>query len=158
MNYQSVRNIFRRCSRAAHFKHLSKNFVSAFENHDFTDFTISVQGKDYPVHKIILASCSDYFAKMFKSGMKETAENRVEITDVDEVVMGKILSFIYTGKCENASTDNSVYDLIAAADKYDLDHLKKLCEDSVYKSLSVESALNVLILADQFNPFGYETN
>ncbi|XP_065205253.1 speckle-type POZ protein-like [Planococcus citri] len=152
MNVKSIGDIFRRCSSApAHFKHLSKNFVSALENHDFTDFTISAQGKDYPVHKIILASCSDYFAKMFKTGMKESAENRVEIADVDEVVMGEVLRFIYTGKCENTSTDNLAYDLIAAADKYDLDHLKKICEDSVYKSLSVDSALNVLLLADQYN-------
>ncbi|XP_065205252.1 speckle-type POZ protein-like [Planococcus citri] len=152
IDFESIRDIFRRCSSAtAHFNHLSKNFVSSFENHDFTDFTISVQGKDYPVHKIILASASDYFAKMFKTGMKESAENRVEITDVDEAVMGEVLRFVYSGKCENTSTDNLAYDLIAAADKYDLDHLKKICEDSVCKSLSVDNALNILLLADRYN-------
>ncbi|XP_065203753.1 speckle-type POZ protein B-like [Planococcus citri] len=152
MNVKSIEDILRRCSSAtAHFQHLSKNFASTLENHEFTDFTISVRGKDYPVHKIILASGSDYFAKMFKTGVKKSAKNRAVITDVDEVVMGQVLRFIYTGKCENTSTDNSVYDLIAAADKYGLDRLKKICEDSVSKSLSVGSALNVLLLAEQYN-------
>ncbi|XP_065203502.1 protein roadkill-like [Planococcus citri] len=148
INDKSMPEIFSRCN-IAHFQHLSKNLKSAFENRDFTDFTISVEGKEYPVHKIILASCSDYFATMFKTGMKESAENRVVITDVDEAVMDEVLRFIYTGKCENI--DYLAYDLLAAADKFDIGHLKKICEDSVYKSLSVDNALNVLILADRHN-------
>ncbi|XP_065205254.1 speckle-type POZ protein-like [Planococcus citri] len=148
MDHISIAEIFCRCN-IAHFEHLSKNFLSAYENREFTDFTISVKGKDYAVHKIILASSCNYFYKMFKTDMKESVENRVEMTDVDEAVMDEVLKFIYAGKCEN--TDNLACDLLAAADKYDLDDLKKICEDSVYMSLSVDNASNVLILADRHN-------
>ena len=39
-------------------------------------------------------------------------------------------------------------DLLAAADKYALDRLKVMCEESLCSGLSVENAADVLILAD----------
>ncbi|XP_065203936.1 speckle-type POZ protein B-like [Planococcus citri] len=147
MSDKNFAKIFRRCN-TSHLQQLSENFSSALENHDFSDFTLSLRGKDFPVHKVVLASRSNYFDKMFKSGMVENELNRVEITDVTEDVMVEMLKFIYTGKCENV---NKLADgLLAAADKYDLDELKMICVESISKSLSVDNAPNILVLSDLY--------
>ncbi|XP_065203506.1 speckle-type POZ protein B-like [Planococcus citri] len=149
INQKNVTSMFRRCN-TIHLKQLSDNLASVLENPNFADFTITAKGKNYQVHKNILAARSTYFAKMFESGMKENQQNCVEITDVNEEIMGEMLKFIYTGVCENL--DKLADDLLIAADKYDIDHLKKICVESIYsKSLCVENALNTLILADQYD-------
>ncbi|XP_065205268.1 speckle-type POZ protein B-like [Planococcus citri] len=144
----SIAEIFRGCN-TAHLQNYSENFVSMLENRKFSDFTLSVRGKDYPVHKVILAARSNYFAKMFESGMKENEVNRVEITDVKEDVMNEILKFIYAGKCANV--DKLADDLLAAANKYDIDQLKKICLKTISKSISVDNAPNLLVLADLYH-------
>ncbi|XP_065203503.1 speckle-type POZ protein B-like [Planococcus citri] len=149
LNDRNIASMFHRCN-TIHLKQLSDNLASVLENPNFADFSISANGKNYQVHKAILAARSTYFAKMFESGMKENQQNRVEITDVSEDIMDEMLKFIYTGVCENL--DKLADDLLIAADKYDIGHLKKVCVESIYsKSLCVENALNTLILADQYN-------
>ncbi|XP_065203504.1 speckle-type POZ protein B-like [Planococcus citri] len=149
MNHKNLDSMFRRCN-TIHLKQLSDNLASVLENPNFADFTITAKGKNYQVHKNILAARSTYFAKMFESGMKENQQNCVEITDVNEDIMGEMLKFIYTGMCENL--DKLADDLLIAANKYDIDHLKQVCVESIYsKSLCVENALKILILADQYN-------
>ncbi|XP_065203934.1 speckle-type POZ protein B-like [Planococcus citri] len=87
---------------------------------------------------------------MFESGMKENEQNRVEITDVNENIMEEMLKFIYTGKCENL--DELAEDLLIAADRFDMNDLKRICVESIYKkSLSVDNALKILILADRYD-------
>ncbi|XP_065205264.1 speckle-type POZ protein-like [Planococcus citri] len=147
LNDVTIDRIFHRCN-ILHLQQLSENLASALGNHEFADFTLSLPGKDYPVHKVILAARSNYFANMFKSSMMENERNRVEITDVKEDVMGEIMKFFYTGKCENV--DKLADGLLAAADKYGLVQLKKMCVESISKSLSVENAPNMLILADLY--------
>lgn len=52
---------------------------------------------------------------MFEHEMEEKRHGRVEITDVDHMVMKEILRFIYTGKAPNL--DKMADELLAAADK-----------------------------------------
>jgi speckle-type POZ protein len=65
---------------------------------------------------------------------------------MDHEVLREMLRFIYTGKATNLEKMDA--DLLAAADKYDLERLKVMCEESLCSNLSVETAAEVLILAD----------
>ncbi|XP_065205301.1 speckle-type POZ protein B-like isoform X12 [Planococcus citri] len=125
---------------------LSENFASFFENRTFTDVVLSVNGKEYPAHKTVLAARSPVFCAMFKHSTKESELNRVEIVDINEAVVEEMLKYVYTGKCE--VSDELVEGLLAAADKYDLGRLKIMCAKKLIEGLSVENATNVLILAD----------
>ncbi|XP_065205297.1 speckle-type POZ protein B-like isoform X8 [Planococcus citri] len=124
----------------------SKNFVSLFENQEFTDVVISVNGKDFPAHKVALAARSPVFHAMFKHNTKENQLNRVDIEDINEQVVGEMLKYIYSGKCANL--DMFAGQLLAAADKYDLYRLKMMCANSLLERLTVENAVRVLALAD----------
>lgn len=52
---------------------------------------------------------------MFQHNLEESKQNRVEITDMDQEVLGEMLKFIYTGKSTNL--EKMADDLLAAADK-----------------------------------------
>ncbi|XP_044739264.1 speckle-type POZ protein-like [Chrysoperla carnea] len=118
-----------------------------FETKKFCDATLSVaDGKEFQVHKTILAARSPIFAAMFDHEMEERKLNRVNITDIEYDILHELLKFIYTGKVDNLQTMAS--ELLAAADKYALERLKILCEKELCRNLSIENAAETLIFAD----------
>lgn len=128
---------------------LSADLSSIFENQDFSDVIISAKGKEFHAHKAILAARSPMFKGMFSHDMRESKQNRVEVTDIEPDVLEEMLRFIYTGKSPNL--DKMAEDLISAANKYQLDRLKVMCEEALCSDLSIESAAHVLMLADMYN-------
>lgn len=78
--------------------------------------------------------------------MEEKKLNRASIDDIDSDVMQELLRFIYTGVSLNL--DRMADDLLAAADKYQLERLKVMCEQSLCAGLTVENSCETLILAD----------
>ncbi|XP_065205289.1 speckle-type POZ protein B-like isoform X1 [Planococcus citri] len=130
---------------------LPENLASLCENQEFTDVILSVNGKDFSAHKVVLAACSPVFHAMFKHNTKENQLNRIDIEDINEVVVGEMLKYIYTGKCANLETlavELLAVELLAVADKYDLYQLKMMCAKTLLEGLSVENAASVLALAD----------
>ncbi|XP_065203510.1 speckle-type POZ protein B-like [Planococcus citri] len=125
---------------------LPENLASLFENQEITDVVLSVNGKDFPAHKVVLAACSPVFHAMFKHNTKENQLNRIDIEDINQVVVGEMLKYIYTGKCQNLN--KFAGELLAAADKYDLYQLKMTCAKILLERLSVENAASVLAIAD----------
>lgn len=125
---------------------LSDDLGQLYEKSAFSDVTLSVGGKDFYVHKAILAARSVVFNAMFEHEMEERKQNRVEITDVEHNVMTEMLRFVYTGKVSNL--DKMADELLAAADKYALERLKVMCEESLCNGLSVDNVCEILVLAD----------
>ncbi|CAG0892273.1 unnamed protein product [Cyprideis torosa] len=142
---------------------LSEDLGQLFEDQRFCDITLLIGGKEFPAHKAILAgkfpvpiqldrilssapTRSPVFEAMFEHDMEERKYGRVEITDVDQEVLQEMLRYIYTGKASNL--EKMADDLLAAADKYALERLKVMCEESLSGSLSVENVSDILILAD----------
>ena len=105
---------------------------------------------EFPAHKVILAARSPVFARMFEHNMQESSNNRVEIDDIHHDVFKVMLVYIYTGRVPNTVGDLA-YDLLYAADKYQLDHLKALCEQQLSKNLTVENAARTVQLAHMHN-------
>ncbi|XP_065205303.1 speckle-type POZ protein-like isoform X14 [Planococcus citri] len=125
---------------------ISEKLASLFENQEFTDVVLSVNGNDFPTHKLVLAARSPVFHAMFKHNTIENELNRVNIEDSNEQVVGEMLKYIYTGECPNLK--KFARGLLAAADKYDLYQLKTMCAKTLFEELSVENAASFLALAD----------
>lgn len=128
---------------------LSGDLEKLREASEFSDVTISVDGKVFPVHKSILAARSPVFDALFKSGLEESKSNAVDILDVEPGVMEVFLRYIYTGKCERI--DEMAAALLRMADKYDIKCLKDLCEIALLKQMNCENAADTLIVADLYN-------
>lgn len=123
------------------------NFACLLFSDKFSDFKLKVKGVEMPVHKAILAAHSRVFSVMFDSEMREKSENLARIEDVDVEVMRELLHFVYVGRL-NDLPDDLADKLLMAADKYELDGLKRLCEDKLVGQLHADNVYDCLRLAD----------
>ena len=113
----------------------------------FSDASIKVGAKMFPIHRVVLASQSDVFKRMFESNMKEKKEGVVEVFDVDSDVMSDLLSYIYCGYAPNIK--EMAKDLLFAADKYNLTSLSVLCEKELQTTLTTDNVADVLLVANK---------
>ena len=100
-------------------------------------------------HKAILASRSTFFAKMFSLDMKESATNTVDLSDIEPDVLKELLTYIYTSECPRLNTHAE--SLLYQAEKYDLSHLKALCEERLSYDLQIDNTARILLLADRYD-------
>lgn len=142
---------------------LPDDLEDLFKSQELSDVTICANGKEFKAHKAILAARSPMFRGMFSHDMKETKYNRVEVPDVHPDVLQEMLRFIYTGKSllepklqnkeqkEQEREQHLAIELLQAANKYQLDRLKLICEEALNKTLSADSVAEILALADLYN-------
>jgi speckle-type POZ protein len=100
-------------------------------------------------HKAILATRSKVFAAMFSHDMLESADKAVVLPDIDSDVLQELLTYIYNGECPRI--EELAESLIYHAEKYELDHLKALCEQQLSYDLQVDNAARILLLANTCN-------
>lgn len=125
---------------------LADNLASLLQNDQFADLTITVGSETFRAHKAILGARSTVFAAMFQHDMQESQRNKVTIKDMKPKVFREVLRFIYTDKAEGM--EQMACELLAAADKYDLDRLKVMCEIALIEGITVGSVTETLIMAD----------
>ena len=68
-----------------------------------------------------------------------------EIREIEPDVFSEVLRFIYTDKVEKL--DELASALMVAADKYMLDLLKTMCEESLARNVTLDNCCELLILA-----------
>lgn len=117
---------------------LSEDMGNLFEKSRFSDCVLTSGSKEFHVHKAILAARSPVFSAMFEHEMSEARSDRVEINDIDPEVLKEMLRFMYTGISWFPTNDSRYLlgsapnldrmpdELLAAADKYQLERLKVL--------------------------------
>lgn len=128
-------------------RELVEDLKSLLETEKFCDMTLCAGGKEFQVHRSILGARSPVFAAMFEHETVEKLQNRVNIEDVDSDVMQQLLRYIYSG-CTDDVTPAVSLSLLAAADKYSLPKLKKMCSHYLCSNLTTDMALNVLTVAN----------
>ncbi|XP_065223701.1 speckle-type POZ protein-like [Planococcus citri] len=129
---------------------LSENFESMLNNPEFADVVFITNGGNFSAHKLILAARSPVFAGMFRRKDTKNGKNkkiRINEANMDEEVLHAMLKYIYTGKCDNF--EKLADKLFVAAAKYGLDGLRKICEEELCESLSVDNAVRLLAFAEK---------
>ena len=120
----------------------------AFDENLFSDAQIILGQESFKVHKVILASASQVFKKMFESDMKEK-NGVIEISDFDPAIISDLLKYIYTGEAPNLKT--LAKELLFAADKYDLQGLVFICMQQLETDLTFDNVAEVLFLVDRLS-------
>lgn len=111
-----------------------------FEEDVLADFEICTSDRQLlKAHKAILAARSPVFHAMLRSDTQEAQIRSVKIMDFDSMVIRELLRFIYCDKVEGLRKVDR--ELVFAADKYQLDDLKKLCLDSITSTLDLDNVL-----------------
>ncbi|CAM6098244.1 unnamed protein product [Calypogeia fissa] len=119
---------------------LSLQFESeqAKGNSNHADVAIVVQDKkDKPLyaHKIVLASRSPVFSKMFKTEMLESETGVLQINDGTLPVIHAVIGFCYHAEIE-FTAEVTAEDVLAVAHKYAIHFLQKLCEEHLSKTIN----------------------
>ena len=128
---------------------LTQDLEQFFINRSDTDICFVIDGKEIQAHKAILSARSPVIAAMLKSGMREAAENRIEIEDIAPDIFEALLRFIYTDRVDLTKIDTR--DLLAAANKYLLPLLKFQCQQYLSERIENENCVELLALADLHN-------
>ena len=126
--------------------HIHQNMLSLFKREVLTDTLIKCQGKEFKVHRAVLASQSPVFMAMFEVDMKEKQSGVIEVSDITPEAMSDLVTYLYTGTAPNLKTLAS--ELLEAAEKYQLFHLVTKCEDELGRNIKDTNVVEMLLLAD----------
>jgi len=130
-------------------KQLSIDLEHAFHhNKDSCDVKVSCGERVFECHEFMLSARSPVFRAMFQADMTEKKNKKVEIPDLHPDVVAEMLQYIYTGNTPNLS--RLAGELLAAAEQYQLEQLKSICEERLCATLEIGNSVNHLVLGDMY--------
>ncbi|KAJ3688118.1 hypothetical protein LUZ61_017282 [Rhynchospora tenuis] len=128
----------------------NQQFARLLESENGADVTFVVKGEKIRAHRCVLAAKSAVFNAELFGCMREKWTETITVDDIEAHVFKSMLYFIYSDSVpdfeQNSNNDGENKDLIfmaqhllGAADRYDLERLKLMCEDLLYKNLDVST-------------------
>ncbi|KAK4492316.1 hypothetical protein RD792_003119 [Penstemon davidsonii] len=141
---------------------IGSHFGMLLEDTEGSDVTFNVAGEKFPAHKLVLAARSSKFRSELFEGLGGD-EQEIMVSDMEPKVFKAMLHFIYrdalvedelvaSSSCSAPLvTDTLTAKLLAAADRYDLGRLRRVCESHLCKDVSVNSVAQTLALADRYH-------
>ncbi|KAL7303328.1 hypothetical protein TKK_0004517 [Trichogramma kaykai] len=127
------------------------NYDWIFLGKDLSDIKLRATcGKEIPAHRVVLAATSPVFKAMFSHDMLENKSQSVDMNDITYDAAVEMLRYIYTGTVESQEFSLTA-EILAAADKYQLEELKNKCEKILCSNVSTENAIDILKVADKYN-------
>uniref|UniRef100_A0A2P2LCI3 Uncharacterized protein MANES_07G119600 n=1 Tax=Rhizophora mucronata TaxID=61149 RepID=A0A2P2LCI3_RHIMU len=138
---------------------MGQGFKELLESEVGCDIIFRVGDETFKAHKLILAARSPVFKAQFFGLVGDPNIEEVVIKDIDPSIFRAMLLFVYIDKLPDVheimssasmcTSFNMVQHLLAAADLYNLDRLKLLCESKLCDELSAETVATTLALAEQ---------
>ncbi|KAJ7564615.1 hypothetical protein O6H91_02G025800 [Diphasiastrum complanatum] len=110
-------------------------------------------GECVPVNGLILVSRSRVFDVMLKANMVERQTKTIKLEDMNTAVLHSFVRFLYSANASAEDLQQHSPNLLLAANKYEVDLLKGVCENFMVKYLTKDSVLTYLevgYLCDSF--------
>lgn len=128
------------------YRDMIRSYSKMLHDPEFADYTFVVKGKEFKVHKAVLAAASPFFVRLFRSKMEESLNNICRVDSIDPEIFEMILKFIYEAKLPEDFKSVGV-NLYKAAHYYELERLTKICEREIRSHLTAANALESYKLA-----------
>ncbi|KAI7862586.1 hypothetical protein BDF14DRAFT_1853469, partial [Spinellus fusiger] len=144
-------------------------FRHLLNNPELSDFTIvPADQQALYVHQVILMTRWPHFRNIYKSGMIEVQQGKMEMPESFEVVLA-FLYYLYTDTLETKTSCRVICEVLVLANMYLLHRLKKICCEQLYRHhltvencglifekaiLSEEVGLRQLVLDFMFKNYG----
>ncbi|XP_029659262.1 TD and POZ domain-containing protein 1-like isoform X1 [Formica exsecta] len=127
-------------------------FVPKEKSDSFVSFIINnerLEANKMTIRSLCLKS--KVFEAMFNSGLEESVNKVVVITDIRYDVLKELLSFVQIGylskTLEEIEEINTIRELFVAADKYDIQDLKLICEQYLIINTTEKNVVEHLKIA-----------
>ncbi|KAG8099838.1 hypothetical protein GUJ93_ZPchr0013g33823 [Zizania palustris] len=135
---------------------LHQHLGNLLVNMDGADVTFDVGQERFLAHRCVLAARSSVFkAEFFGATNNVIAHRTIKIEDMEAGVFRSLLHFIYTDMLPDASQDVvMVQHLLVAADRYNVERLKLICEEKLSKNLDSDMLATNLALAEHHGCHG----
>ncbi|XP_061084789.1 kelch-like protein 31 [Conger conger] len=109
------------------------------------DLTVATKTKSFSVHKVVMASCSEYIRGVLK---KDSSVQQLDLNDLSPAGLATAITYAYSGKLTlSLSTIGST---IAVAIFLQIQSLVRICSDFLTQEISVENCMYVANIADTY--------
>ncbi|XP_017872975.1 PREDICTED: uncharacterized protein LOC108620584 [Drosophila arizonae] len=88
------------------------------------DRNTPLQVHSFKAHRVIVAARCEWFKKALMSGMQESINRKVVITDTSPVIFRRLLLYIYGAPIDRTVGADQICELMLLADRYSIDNLK----------------------------------
>jgi len=132
---------------------LSEDLKKFYLSKEMSDVQIKSGDQTFDAHKFILSARSPVFSRMLQAEMKEKHSGLVDLGETSPKVVTELLKFIYTGSCcihDKKPDPQIVCELLQVADKYELEHLKDLCQYELSSTLTPKNSLQYFALGEMY--------
>ncbi|ESO87598.1 hypothetical protein LOTGIDRAFT_194339 [Lottia gigantea] len=113
------------------------------------DVLLIVEGKNFLAHKLVLATCSDFFFEKFSDGKDKPGSNQIELEDVKASTIYSILDCMYTGKI--SLTPNTIRDVLSTATMLGFLGIHEACEEYLIEHLTTENCFLYMDIASTYD-------
>lgn len=137
---QPVPQIFQDVDR---LQQMNRKFTEFKVLGEFTDATLKVRGKEYKVHKNILAALSPVFREKFAKDETVTEKALSKVKHFSDASFERFLEFFYSGEI---GEEANALEIIELATVFEVSTLKLICTEKISTCLSPSNALEVFNL------------
>ena len=125
-----------------------KALNDAHLNNVFLDVALVSGKSEFEVHQVVLAFQSSFFETHCEEQW-ETSDNRIGMSDLSPQILGAIVNSTYTGEVTNINYISP--ELFVTAERYQLPTLKTLCEQSLWKLMTINSSVCFTKMTTTYN-------
>ena len=120
------------------------------------DITILVEDQVLSTHRALLQASSPVFRAMLAGNFRENSESRISIEDFSAVAIRAMLDYLISGTLKPPCFENLrvAIELLACAEKYCMEPLKRAVEVGLRSHVSVDNAVELAIHATRQNAVG----
>ncbi|EMD86655.1 hypothetical protein COCC4DRAFT_33157 [Bipolaris maydis ATCC 48331] len=124
------------------FGNLLLNLPEYYDSPTLSDGTITCDGKEFRIHKIVLSAQSKFFSNAFEGKWKESVEGTIPLNDDDVSAVEAMLRFLYSFDYDASGSVADVASpmvfnvkVYSIADKYDVPALKSIAREKFKESV-----------------------
>ncbi|XP_044985315.1 BTB/POZ and MATH domain-containing protein 2-like [Hordeum vulgare subsp. vulgare] len=128
---------------------LHRHLGDLLESKDAADLTFQVGGEIFPAHRCVMVARSSVFKAELLGAMEESSSSTIKIYDMEPDVFKALLHFIYTDKVSPVVDVVMASHLLVAADRYNIDRLKQICEEKLCCHVDSNMVATSLAIAEQ---------
>ncbi|KAH8296749.1 hypothetical protein KR054_010913, partial [Drosophila jambulina] len=99
------------------------------ENKKFSDCRILVENEAFDCHKVVLASSSEFFERLFLGSFKESESGEIRLQEVKSETFAKFLQYAYTYNKEklNECTSSMIMELLSCGTRWLVESIVAEC-------------------------------